>query len=514
MICRAIPYEGKEPYIFISYCHKDKSQVYPILEQMARDSYQIWYDDGNHAGDEWTDNIENHLEACKAVVAFISNDSSVSHNCKSEITYALKCEKKIVPVLIDNADLPKGMRMQLSYLHYLKKADFPSDQALLRKVYELEECKACKAVSGSLLLRPEPAAVECKNEEKLAVKKEEKVGEASGEHKHGGITKVLRKHKELKTAKPNRNDKRGSKPILVEPKPAPVNSKTDPVEPKPTLPEKEDMPASGGKLMDNNGTVTQKDYDESDYTARDMDWDNNDATIYDDEKTVYQEDSEDDDVTVRKDFKSIMPALLLHPAMGKAYILSMPQAKLGRSSAMCDVVIGGDNSISKHHADIIQYNQKCFLRDENSSNGTYINGKQLNAGEQILLENPAVFQLSDTTLILSSGQPAKDSIREGCVACLINKEGTGACFIGAEPVLLNRKHVWPDGTLSDRTIHREAHARLVRKQGGICLINESANNATRVNEEELKPGESRMLSSGDVIRLGERTNLQFVLIEI
>ena len=23
MICRAIPYEGKEPYIFLSYCHKD-----------------------------------------------------------------------------------------------------------------------------------------------------------------------------------------------------------------------------------------------------------------------------------------------------------------------------------------------------------------------------------------------------------------------------------------------------------------------------------------------------------
>ena len=106
MTCRAIPYEGKEPYIFVSYCHKDRAQIYPVLEQMALDSYRIWYDDGNHAGDDWLDNIENRLEDCKAVVAFISENSSLSRNCKSEIVYALKCRKKIVPILMDNADLP------------------------------------------------------------------------------------------------------------------------------------------------------------------------------------------------------------------------------------------------------------------------------------------------------------------------------------------------------------------------------------------------------------------------
>ena len=46
MICRAIPFEGKEPYIFVSYCHADKEILYPLFEQMAMDGYRIWYDDG------------------------------------------------------------------------------------------------------------------------------------------------------------------------------------------------------------------------------------------------------------------------------------------------------------------------------------------------------------------------------------------------------------------------------------------------------------------------------------
>ena len=41
MFCRVVPYEGNEPYIFLSYCHKDQAKVYPIFEQMAFDGYRL-----------------------------------------------------------------------------------------------------------------------------------------------------------------------------------------------------------------------------------------------------------------------------------------------------------------------------------------------------------------------------------------------------------------------------------------------------------------------------------------
>ena len=51
--CSVKPYEGQEAYIFISYCHKDRASVFPIIEQMARDGYRVWYDEGIDPGSEW-----------------------------------------------------------------------------------------------------------------------------------------------------------------------------------------------------------------------------------------------------------------------------------------------------------------------------------------------------------------------------------------------------------------------------------------------------------------------------
>ena len=38
------PYEGAEPYIFISYAHADSDEVLPVVEDLYRRGYNIWYD--------------------------------------------------------------------------------------------------------------------------------------------------------------------------------------------------------------------------------------------------------------------------------------------------------------------------------------------------------------------------------------------------------------------------------------------------------------------------------------
>ena len=37
MRCEARPYEGSEPYIFVSYAHKDGEKVLPLLDHMQED---------------------------------------------------------------------------------------------------------------------------------------------------------------------------------------------------------------------------------------------------------------------------------------------------------------------------------------------------------------------------------------------------------------------------------------------------------------------------------------------
>ena len=36
-----VPYRGNEPYIFISYSHKDSRKVWPVIEQMQADGYRV-----------------------------------------------------------------------------------------------------------------------------------------------------------------------------------------------------------------------------------------------------------------------------------------------------------------------------------------------------------------------------------------------------------------------------------------------------------------------------------------
>jgi hypothetical protein len=45
-------YVGTEPYIFISYAHKDSEQVFQEISKLNDAGYKIWYDEGIEASTE------------------------------------------------------------------------------------------------------------------------------------------------------------------------------------------------------------------------------------------------------------------------------------------------------------------------------------------------------------------------------------------------------------------------------------------------------------------------------
>ena len=51
--------------------------------------------------------------------------------------------------------------------------------------------------------------------------------------------------------------------------------------------------------------------------------------------------------------------------------------RLGRSASLCDLVFDYDDSVSAAHCEITQSEGGVFVRDLNSSNGTYINGQKI-----------------------------------------------------------------------------------------------------------------------------------------
>ena len=134
--CSFKPYEGNEAYIFISYSHKDKMLVFPVIEKMAQDGYNIWYDEGIDPGSEWPETIANHLDNCDSFISFISKNSLSSANCRREINFALKKNKPFISVILEEVEMSLGMDMQLSANQSIFKYTFEREEDFFAKLYE------------------------------------------------------------------------------------------------------------------------------------------------------------------------------------------------------------------------------------------------------------------------------------------------------------------------------------------------------------------------------------------
>ena len=118
-----VPYSGTEPYIFVSYSHKDSEQVMGIIRQLQADGYRVWYDEGIDPGTEWDDNIAAHVEKCGCFLAFISNNYLQSENCKDELNYARDLNLSRLLIYLEEVALTGGMAMRhnrLQAVHYYK----------------------------------------------------------------------------------------------------------------------------------------------------------------------------------------------------------------------------------------------------------------------------------------------------------------------------------------------------------------------------------------------------------
>ena len=121
-------YVGNEPFIFISYAHEDKELVYPDIKKIHDDGFNIWYDEGIPLSSSWNDEVALSLKNSNCVLVFISNQSIKSVNVKNEINYALKYNKKFIPVYLEDIVLPAGLELQLVSIQGIHKNKLSEEQ--------------------------------------------------------------------------------------------------------------------------------------------------------------------------------------------------------------------------------------------------------------------------------------------------------------------------------------------------------------------------------------------------
>ena len=159
------PYEGEQPYIFISYAHRDSDAVMKVVSDMHDRGYRLWYDEGIEVGSEWPECIAEHLTKANLIIAFVSNAYMASDNCRREMHYSLSKRKKIINVFLEDTQMTPGMEMQIGNIFALMK-QFMSEEEFYRKLYgaPLLNSEDFTAVQGETETRPAAAKNRAKAE--------------------------------------------------------------------------------------------------------------------------------------------------------------------------------------------------------------------------------------------------------------------------------------------------------------------------------------------------------------
>ena len=128
-----------QPFLFVSYAHRDSERVYPDIARLHAQGYRVWYDEGIDPGSEWPEDIADALNACSLFILFVSPNAVASRNVRNEIHLAISRDKPLIAIHLQETEMPSGLELQLGglqaimrfreseeqYWHRLEKALLP-----------------------------------------------------------------------------------------------------------------------------------------------------------------------------------------------------------------------------------------------------------------------------------------------------------------------------------------------------------------------------------------------------
>ena len=120
-----------KPEIFVSYSREDQAQVFPIVEKLRERGLNIWIDqEGIHGAKLWSQEIVNAIESSKVFILFASAKAFLSKNVTKELALASESDKHILPVFLEDAEIPAAMKYQLAGIQHLVHEQGQTDETV------------------------------------------------------------------------------------------------------------------------------------------------------------------------------------------------------------------------------------------------------------------------------------------------------------------------------------------------------------------------------------------------
>lgn len=412
--CSAKPYEGDQKYIFVSYCHKDKAQVFPIIEQLAHDGYRVWYDEGIDPGSEWPEIIASHLNGCSACIAFISENSLNSHNCRREINFALLKKKAFISVVLEEVHMSLGMEMQLSATQAIFKYTLSTEREFFVKLQEAKALHECHGAPDSSIVVSTPADYTEGGAEGLFGSADLRRGTFSDnwfiKNQNGEIIRPtdvphVEQNDERSNAQPEENEApvpnaeeqreeeqpadavisaESQVPPSDESKVEPLDlSNVAPISAPPVLPSNEPDDKAAAKEDPVEASAVE-------------------ASV----EMPKKEDPVTKEYIIAEENPDIkhFAAWLTRERNGERFEMLQGENKLGRSNTMCRQPIVGNAAIGRFHAVVMNTGSSCTIADNHSLNKTYVNGQVLEPEKPQLLHDGDVIKLANERFVYSEGE--------------------------------------------------------------------------------------------------------------
>ncbi|MDP7049131.1 MAG: TIR domain-containing protein [Verrucomicrobiota bacterium] len=127
-----------KPDVFISYSRENQQQVIKLVEYLRGQGLAVWMDETDiHGATIWTKEIVEAIRACDLFILAISRHSTGSKNVVKELALASEREKIILPIYLEQCDIPETMEYQLAGIQNIA-------------LYTLEKAKAYEFVHQTI----------------------------------------------------------------------------------------------------------------------------------------------------------------------------------------------------------------------------------------------------------------------------------------------------------------------------------------------------------------------------
>ncbi len=143
--------------LFISYAHADNKKVEQLAEMLESAGHAVWFDRALAGGENWWKTILENIEQADVFIFVLTPQSTASAACRAEYQYGLDTNKPILPIMLEEAELPVGQLQETQFVAVKTLRGQDTALSIARALFRLSEQIRDGANPKPVPMPPRPA---------------------------------------------------------------------------------------------------------------------------------------------------------------------------------------------------------------------------------------------------------------------------------------------------------------------------------------------------------------------